>query len=73
MRQKKEAVLSFASNDEGLPKVLRDYRARYRMISQVLDGIRRSWMQSIKTSSLFRRAVGKAAKATSPQRTSCGH
>lgn len=38
MRQKKEAVLSFASNDEGLPKVLRDYRARYRMISQVLDG-----------------------------------
>jgi IS5 family transposase len=37
MRQKKEAVLSFASNDEGLPKVLRDYRARYRMISQVLD------------------------------------
>ena len=37
MRQKKEAVLCFASNDNGLPKVLRDYRARYRTISQVLD------------------------------------
>jgi hypothetical protein len=37
MRQKKEAVLSFASNDEGLPKALRDDRARYRTISQVLD------------------------------------
>jgi transposase, IS5 family len=37
MRQKKEAVLSFASNDEGLPKVIREYRARYRAISQVLD------------------------------------
>jgi IS5 family transposase len=37
MRQKKEAVLCFASNDEGLPKVVRDYRARYRAISQVLD------------------------------------
>ena len=37
MRQKKEAVLCFASNDEGLPKVVRDYRDRYRTISQVLD------------------------------------
>jgi len=37
MRQKKEAVLCFASNDEGLPKVIREYRARYRRISQVLD------------------------------------
>ena len=37
MRLKKEAVLCFASNDEGLPKVVRDYRARYRLISQVLD------------------------------------
>ena len=37
MRQKKEAVLSFASSDDGLPKVVRDYRARYRTISQVLD------------------------------------
>jgi IS5 family transposase len=32
-----EAVLSFESNDDGLPKVVRDYRARYRAISQVLD------------------------------------
>ena len=37
MRQKKEAVLCFASNDDGLPKVVRTYRARYRTISQVLD------------------------------------
>ena len=37
MRRKKEAVLCFASNDDGLPKVVRDYRARYRAISQVLD------------------------------------
>ena len=37
MRRKKEAVLCFESNDEGLPKVIRDYRARYRAISQVLD------------------------------------
>lgn len=37
MRRKKEAVLCFESNDDGLPKVVRDYRARYRAISQVLD------------------------------------
>jgi IS5 family transposase len=37
MRQKKEAVLCFDSNDDGLPKVVRDYRARYRTISQLLD------------------------------------
>jgi IS5 family transposase len=37
MRQKNEPVLSFASSDEGLPKVVRDYRRRYRAISQVLD------------------------------------
>jgi IS5 family transposase len=37
MRRKNEAVLSFESNDDGLPKVVRDYRERYRVISQVLD------------------------------------
>jgi IS5 family transposase len=37
MRRKKEAVLCFESSDDGLPKVIRDYRARYRAISQVLD------------------------------------
>jgi hypothetical protein len=37
MRPKKEAVLCFESNDEGLPKVLRDYCDLYRAISQVLD------------------------------------
>ena len=31
-----EAVLSFECSDDGLPKVIRDYRARYRAISQVL-------------------------------------
>ena len=37
MRRKKEAVLCFESKDDGLPKVVRDYRARFRTISQVLD------------------------------------
>jgi len=37
MRRKKEAVLCFESSDNGLPRVVRDYRARYRAISQVLD------------------------------------
>ena len=36
MRRKKEAVLCFESSDDGLPKIIRDYRARYRAISQVL-------------------------------------
>ena len=35
--RKNEAVLKFESNDDGLPKVVRDYRERYRVISQVLD------------------------------------
>ena len=37
MRRKKETALCFESNDDGLPKVVRDYCARYRTISQVLD------------------------------------
>jgi IS5 family transposase len=37
MRRKSEAVFCFESSDDGLPKVVRDYRARYRAISQVLD------------------------------------
>ena len=37
MRRKKEAVFCFESNDDGLPKVVREYRARFRAISQVLD------------------------------------
>ena len=37
MRRKKEAVLCFESNDDGLPKVVREYRARFRAIGQVLD------------------------------------
>jgi IS5 family transposase len=41
MRRKQEAVLSFESSDKGMPKVVRDYRARYRLISQVLDANRK--------------------------------
>ncbi len=37
MRRKQEAVLCFESSDKGLPKVVREYRARFRTISQVLD------------------------------------
>jgi len=37
MRRKQESVLSFESSDKGLPKVVREYRARFRAISQVLD------------------------------------
>jgi IS5 family transposase len=37
MRRKKEAVFAFESNNDGLPRIIRDYRARYRAISQVLD------------------------------------
>jgi len=37
MRRKKETVLSFESSDDGLPKVVRQYRDQYRAISQVLD------------------------------------
>jgi IS5 family transposase len=32
-----EAVLCFESCDDGLPKVVREYRTRYRVISQILD------------------------------------
>ena len=37
MRRKQEAVLCFESNDDGLPKVVRDYRERCRVIRQVLE------------------------------------
>jgi len=37
MRQKREAVWCLESCDQGLPKIVRDSRARYRAISQVLD------------------------------------
>ncbi len=60
MRRKKEAVLSFESNDQGLPKVIRDYRARYRSISQVLDKIPRSWIWSTAICRNSPKAVAKA-------------
>jgi hypothetical protein len=34
MRLKKEAVLCFESSDNGLPKVVREYRKRYRSTRQ---------------------------------------
>jgi len=37
MRRKKESVLSFHGNEDGLPKTVRIHRAKYRAISQVLD------------------------------------
>jgi hypothetical protein len=38
MRRKREMVLAFEGNDEGLPKVVREYCDKYRALSQVLDG-----------------------------------
>jgi IS5 family transposase len=38
MRRKREAVLAFEWDDTGLPKVVREYRAKYKALSQVLDG-----------------------------------
>ena len=75
MRRKKEAVLCFESNDDGLPKVVRDYRARYRAISQVLDEnaeILAAVHGDLKLTSR-RAAAATAGRATSPRRTSCGH
>jgi IS5 family transposase len=37
MRQKRESVLAFEWDDKGLPKVVREYRAKYKLLSQVLD------------------------------------
>lgn len=37
MRRKRERILSFATNDEGLPKTVREYREKYKGISRVLD------------------------------------
>jgi IS5 family transposase len=37
MRRKRENVLAFEGDDRGLPKVVREYRAKYRALSQVLD------------------------------------
>lgn len=37
MRQKRESILSFAGNDEELPKTVREYREKYKGISVALD------------------------------------
>ena len=38
MRRKKEAVLPFEWNNNGLPKIVREHRAKYKEISRILDG-----------------------------------
>jgi IS5 family transposase len=38
MRRKREPVLSFSSNSEGLPQTVREYRQKYKGISDTLDG-----------------------------------
>lgn len=37
MRRKKETVLTFEWNNDHLPKTVRDYRQKYKAISQILD------------------------------------
>ena len=37
MRRKRERILSFVGNDRGLPKTVREYREKYKRISQILD------------------------------------
>ena len=72
MRRKMEAVLSFECSDDGLPKVIRDYRARYRAISQVLGDnpeILSAVHQDLRH---FPRATPRAVRAITPPRTSCG-
>jgi len=68
MRRKKEAVLCFESNDDGLPKVVRDYRERYRAISQVLDD--NPEILSAVHRDILKLSEGdsRAAKATTPRR-----
>ena len=76
MRRKKESVLCFESNDDGLPKVVRDYRARYRTISQVLDKnpkILDLVDEDLQKLSQSGAKAEKGGRGTSPRRTSCGH
>jgi len=37
MRRIREAVLPFAGNNDGLPKTVREYREKYKGVSQILD------------------------------------
>ena len=37
MRRKKEAVLPFEWNNDHLPKIVRQYREKYKGISRILD------------------------------------
>jgi IS5 family transposase len=38
MRRKKETVLPFEWNNDSLPKIVREHRAKYKEISRILDG-----------------------------------
>jgi len=37
MRRKKEAVLAFEFNNDNLPKIVREHRAKYKRISRILN------------------------------------
>ena len=37
MRHKRERIFEFTSNDQDLPKTVREYRAKFKGISQKLD------------------------------------
>ena len=37
MRRKRERILPFAGKDDQLPKTVREYREKYKGISQILD------------------------------------
>ena len=37
MRQMREAVLPMAANDEHLPRTVREYRAKYKGVSRILE------------------------------------
>ena len=72
MRRKMEAVLCFESSDDGLPKVVRDYRARYRAICQVLDD--NPAILSVVHEDLLKLSAGDTdgRGPTTPRRISCG-
>ena len=76
MRRKQEAVLCFESNDDGLPKVVRGYRDRYRAISQVLDDnpeiLSAVHKDLRRISAGSPKAIPKGDRATTPRKTSCG-
>jgi hypothetical protein len=73
MRRKKEAVLSFVSSDDGLPKVVRDYRARYRAIGQMLDNNPEILSAVHKDIQKLSEGDSNGREGDYTSRTSCGH